>query len=124
MNKLKCVTMRLADELNNYQLIEEGSEHQPSLHKYQLKEEEFEHAGHNKDGESLGGRDEVEEDIIWDYYHFPSIGDGGEGNGRTKMEKQFEEKVEDESEFDLGDEAEVWLLQDANHMHERYIWCI
>merc|ERR1711970_774763 len=55
---------------------------------------------------------------MWDYYHFPSIGEEKEGDGRTKT--KIEKREEEESEDDItGDEAEQWLLRDANHMQER-----
>ena len=120
MDKLKSVTVRLAAELSQYQLLEEDdhSDHkyqysdngyqqsdngyQHSDHKYHLIEEGGANSGLNESGEQFGGCDEVEEDIIWDYYHFPK-------------------KEEEESEDDItGDEAEQWLLRDTNHTQERY----
>ena len=121
MDKLKSVTVKLAAELSQYQLIE-GDDHsdngyqqsdngyQQSDNGYQQSDNRYQHSDHR-----------IEEDIMWDYYHFPSIGDEREGNGRNKNKIEKREEEEEESEDDItGDEAEQWLLRDANHMQERY----
>ena len=85
MNKLKQVTQSLATELDKYQLVEEEEDHNDI--------------------------DQVEEDLEWNYFQFPSVGDQDYFEGRTNVDEYFEEK-EEENEEEMGDEAEEWLLRD------------
>ena len=127
MDKLKSVTVRLAAELSQYQLIE-GDDHsdngyQQSGNGYQQSDNGYQQSDNGYQQSDNGNQHSdrrIEEDIMWDYYHFPSIGEEREGDGRTKT--KIEKREEEESEDDIrGDEAEQWLLRDANHMQERYV---
>ena len=86
MNKLKEVSERLATELDKYQLVDEEEDH--------------------------NGLDQVEEDLEWNYFQFPSVGSQDNFEGRTNVDEHFEEKEEEENEEEMGDEAEEWLLRD------------
>ena len=120
MDKLKSVTVRLAAELSQYQLIE-GDDHSDNGYQHIDNGYQQSHNGYQQsDNEYQHSDRRIEEDIMWDYYHFPSIGEEREGDGRTKT--KIEKREKEESEDDItGDEAEQWLLRDANHMQERYV---
>ena len=88
MNKLKQVTQSLATaELDKYQLVEEEEE------------------DHN-------GLDQIEEDLEWNYFQFPSVGEQDNFQGRTNVDFEHFEEKEEENEEEMGDEAEEWLLRD------------
>ena len=85
MNKWKQVTQRLATELDKYQLVEEEEDH--------------------------NDLDQVEKDLEWNFFQFPSVGSQDNFEGRTNVDEHFEEK-EEENEEEMGDELEEWLLRD------------
>ena len=86
MNKLKQVTQSLATELDKYQLVEEEEDHNDI--------------------------DRVEEDLEWNYFQIPSLGDQDNFEGRTNVDFEHFEEKEEETEEEMGDEAEEWLLRD------------
>ena len=86
MNKLKQVTQSLATELDKYQLVEEEEDHNDI--------------------------DQVEEDLEWNYFQIPSLGDQDNFEGRTNVDFEHLEEKEEENEEEMGDEAEEWPLRD------------
>ena len=85
MNKWKQVSQRLATEVDKYQLVEGEEDHNDI--------------------------EQVEEDLEWNYFQVPSVGDQDDFEGRTNVDEHLEEK-EGETEEEMGDEVEEWLLRD------------